>query len=291
MKLWSLAGSRQRIDGGVLFGDLPRALWSRWMVPDEHNRVATPGRVLLADGLSGARVLFGTGIGAFLKPALRERHGVEEPAHMLLRSLRAIGLRHLDIDAIILSHLHIGHAGGLLFPWRPEAQPALLFPNARYLVSNSAWRRANEPHLRDRTHFLPELVSLLDDSGRLELVRGEYSRALGESVRFHHSEGYTPGMMLPEIVGPRGRDGMVACADLIPGRAWLHAPVTGGLARSAEQLVDEKRAFLIDAHARRLRLHFACDPDVASVRLARDEDQRFVPRDPLTSLNGCALEE
>ena len=90
----------------------------------------------------------------------------------------------------------------------------------------------------------------LIDNVALELVDGEYSRALGHAVRFHYSDGHTPGLMLAEIVGEHGNGGVVFCADLIPGRAWVHLPVTMGYDRYPERLIDEKLDFLADKLAR-----------------------------------------
>src|SRR5690606_8527767 len=88
MKLWSIEGNSQRLDGGSMFGNAPRAMWARWMVPDEGNRIRLATRALLATPLNGKTVLFETGIGAFFDPNLRERFGVAESHHVLLDSLR-----------------------------------------------------------------------------------------------------------------------------------------------------------------------------------------------------------
>ena len=143
MKLWSLLGNSQKLDGGAMFGNAPRAMWAQWLPPDEGNRVPLACRALLASPLNGKTVLFETGIGAFFEPKMRERYGVVEPQHVLLESLAKAGFSHEDIDVVVLSHLHFDHAGGLLAPWS-EGQPArLLFPKARFItVSTSATRRA-----------------------------------------------------------------------------------------------------------------------------------------------------
>ena len=106
MKLWSILGNSQKLDGGAMFGNAPRAMWSQWSPPDEHNRIALACRALLASPLAGKTVLFETGIGAFFEPKLRERYGVVEGEHVLLESLRAAGFEHEDIDVVVLSHLH-----------------------------------------------------------------------------------------------------------------------------------------------------------------------------------------
>lgn len=280
MKLWSLLGNSQKLDGGAMFGNAPRAVWERWIAPDDHNRIPLACRALLASPLNGKTVLFETGIGAFFEPKLRERYGVVEDRHVLLDALRDAGFDHADIDVVVLSHLHFDHAGGLLAPWREGAAPELLFPNATFVVSRACWERAQAPHPRDRASFIPELPGLLQASGRLELVDGPHCEALGDRVRFHFSQGHTPGLMLAEIVGPErvgdeAHGGVVFCADLIPGRPWVHVPITMGYDRNPELLIDEKREFLEDKLARNVHLFFTHDPGCALAQVVRDDKGRF----------------
>ena len=289
MQLWSIPGNSQKLDGGAMFGNAPKALWSRWIEPDAQNRIPLACRCLLAKDLDGKTVLFETGIGAFFEPKLRERYGVVEERHVLLESLEAAGVSDADIDVVVLSHLHFDHAGGLLAPWREEQAPRLLFPNARFVAGRRHYERACHPHPRDRASFIPELPDLLEASGRLELVDGEHSQALGRTVRFSYSDGHTPGLMLAEIVGPDGRGGMVFCADLIPGQPWVHLPISMGYDRYPEKLIDEKRAFLEDKLARDVRLFFTHDHACASARVARDERGRYHATDALSELDGAAL--
>ena len=294
MKLWSISGNSQKLDGGAMFGNAPRAVWSKWAPPDDQNRIDLACRALLASPLAGKTVLFETGIGAFFEPKLRERYGVVEDRHVLLESLRAAGFEHEDIDVVVLSHLHFDHAGGLLAPWVEGREPELLFPTATFLVSAACWERAREPHPRDRASFIPELPGLLERSGRLELVDGTWSRTLGHAVRFHFSDGHTPGLMLAEIVGPEcadgeSRGGVVFCADLIPGRPWVHVPITMGYDRSAELLIDEKREFLADKLARNVHLFFTHDPQCALAQVTRDERGRYGTTHEVAELHARAL--
>jgi glyoxylase-like metal-dependent hydrolase (beta-lactamase superfamily II) len=288
MKLWSLEGNTQKLDGGAMFGNAPKAMWQKWIPADGQNRIPLACRCLLAMDLDGRNVLFETGIGAFFEPKLRERYGVVEDRHVLLDSLKTAGLTHEDIDVVVLSHLHFDHVGGLLAAWQENAPPRLLFPNARYLVGAMHWGRATHPHPRDRASFIPGVAELLEQSGRLEKVEGEHSRTLGKAVRFHYSQGHTPGLMLSEIAGPHGKDGVVYCADLIPGTAWAHLPVTMGYDRAPEMLIDEKRAFLEDKLARNVRLFFTHDVQCALARVTRDEKGRFGTADEMPELIGLA---
>ncbi len=282
--LTSLLGNSQRLDGGAMFGNAPRALWSRWASPDELNRIPLACRALLVDGGAGSqRVLLEAGIGAFFEPKLRERFGVVEDRHVLLDSLAGVGLSHEDIDVVVLSHLHFDHAGGLLTAWREGASPELLFPRARFVVGREAWARACSPHPRDRASFVPGLTDQLAATGRLELVEpGDAERVLGPGYRFHLSEGHTPGLLCTEV--PTARGPVVFGADLIPGTAWVHLPITMGYDRFPERLIDEKRALLEDLVERGGRLFYTHDAHTACSTVERDERGRFRAGERLATL-------
>lgn len=275
-RISAISGNSQRLDGGAMFGNAPRALWQRWIEPDERHRIPLACRAMLVEE-PGRRVLLETGIGAFFAPDLRDRYGVLEERHVLLDSLAALGLSHEDIDVVVLSHLHFDHAGGCLAPWEQGAPARLLFPNATFLVSAVHWERALAPHARDRASFVPELNALLLASGRLVLERSERSAVLGEGWRFHASDGHTPGLMLTEVELPGGP--VIFAADLIPGTAWVHTPITMGYDRFPERLIDEKQALLADLVARGGRLFYTHDPAVALSGVARDERGRFSATD------------
>lgn len=269
-------GNSQKLDGGAMFGNAPRALWSRWVAVDDRNRIDLACRAMLVrDG--ERNILCETGIGAFFPPDLRERYGVVEEEHVLLRSLAALGLSHEDIDVVVLSHLHFDHAGGLLAAWAPDAPPTLLFPNATFVVGRRAWERASHPHARDRASFVPGLVEQLEATGRVELVDGDRSAVLGDGWRFHTSDGHTPGLLLAEVALDGGP--VVFAADLVPGRPWVHLPITMGYDRFPEKLIDEKEELLTDLVARGGRLFFTHDSEVALARVARDPKGKFVPVD------------
>ena len=285
MRLWSVEGNRQRLDGGAMFGNVPRNLWGQWLVPDEQNRLEFACRCLLVQDLDGRTVLFETGIGAFFPPKLKARYGVLENEHVLLRSLAERGLAQEDVDAVVLRHLHFDHAGGLLTAFDESRPPELLFPRARFVVSKAAWERACAPHPRDRASYIPELPELLQRSRRLEVVDRPYSTMLGPAVRFDFSDGHTPGLMLSEI----GGDGGVAfCSDLIPGCPWVHLPVTMGYDRYPELLIDEKQRFLEDKLARGVRLFFTHDLDCAVATPVRD-GERFTVTAERSTLEGEQL--
>lgn len=274
-KIWSIEGNRQKLDGGAMFGNAPRALWERWATPDERNRIDLACRALLVQE-PDRTILFETGIGAFFEPRLKDRYGVVEDRHVLLDNLKDAGFSHEDIDVVVLSHLHFDHAGGLLTAWRENEPFELLFPNATYVVGAKAWDRARRPHPRDRASFVPELQVLLASSGRLEIVKDDengVSPTLGPDYRLHFSEGHTPGMMLAEIPGRYGP--ILFAADLVPGRAWVHRSITMGYDRFPERLIDEKTRLMDDLAARSGRLFFTHDPACAMARVTMDERGRY----------------
>ncbi len=286
-KLWSVRGNNQRLDGGAMFGNAPKALWSRWIAPDEKNRIPLACRALLVREPGGRTLLLETGIGAFFEPRMRERFGVVEEEHVLLDELSRLGAPHDRIDVVVLSHLHFDHAGGLLTPWREGETPSLCFPRARFVVGAGNWARAGGPHFRDRASFIPEIRALLEQSGRLEVVDGERSQVLGEDYRLHFSDGHTPGLMLVEIPSEHGP--VVFAGDLVPGRPWVHLPITMGYDRFPELLIEEKRALLEYLRERGGRLFFTHDPDVAMAGIGVDERGRFHAVDEQVSLEGLEV--
>lgn len=288
--LSSIEGNGQRLDGGAMFGHAPKALWERWALPDERNRIALACRALLIQE-RGRTILCETGIGAFMDPDSRDRFGVPEAEHRLLDSLDRLGLSHADIDVVLLSHLHFDHAGGLLTAWTPGSKPELLFPRARFVVGREAWQRAKNPHDRDRASFIPELPALLEASGRLELVEHPgpeqqgavvFSKTLGPDHPLHITYGHTPGMMLIEV--PSADGPVLFGADLVPGRPWVHRSIHMGYDRYPERLLDEKVALLDGLVARHGRIFFTHDPACAMARITRDERGRYGSTQDMASL-------
>jgi glyoxylase-like metal-dependent hydrolase (beta-lactamase superfamily II) len=281
--LTSVLGNSQRLDGGAMFGNAPKGMWEKWIPPDDKNRIPLACRCLLVR--DGARhILLEAGIGAFFEPALRERYGVVEDQHVLVESLASAGVTPEQIDVVVLSHLHFDHAGGLLTAW--PAPQGLVFPRASYVVGAEAWARAKSPHARDRASFIPGLTELIEATGRLEIVSGKTSALLGDGFTFHVSAGHTPGLLLTEVAMPDGP--VVFCADLIPGKAWVHLPITMGYDRYPELLIDEKAALLGELLGQHGRLFFTHDPVVAMGTLVRDDRGKFGITDEQRALRDLA---
>lgn len=282
MRVDSVQGNTQKLDGGAMFGNAPKAVWSKWCPADERNRIALACRAMLVRE-DGRNVLLETGIGAFFEPALRERFGVVEDRHVLLESLAALGLSPSQIDVVVLSHLHFDHAGGLLTPWREGGKPELVFDRAQVVVGREAWARANAPHARDRASFIPELQPLLEATGRLEIVEGERSRVLGDDYSFSISHGHTPGLLLTRVATPHGP--ITFMGDLVPGAPWVHLPITMGYDRYPELLIDEKHALLEQIRQQHGWVFFTHDAEVAAARIELDDKRRYRTVDALTELH------
>lgn len=278
----ALLGNAMRLDGGAMFGNVPKALWQRWLPADAENRINLACRCLLVqDGQK--LILFETGIGTFFPPHLKDRYGVVEDQHQLLQSLAILNISPSDIDVVVLSHLHFDHAGGLLTAWSSDQPLQLLFTKARYLVSKPAWERACRPHYRDRASFIPELNALLQESGRLVLIDQEKSNLLGNNFHFRYSNGHTPGMMHSVIETQHYP--IIFAADLIPGVPWVHLPVTMGYDRAPEQLIDEKQQMLEYALTTGARLFYTHDPETSLSAIAKDEQGRFIAIEKQTQLS------
>jgi glyoxylase-like metal-dependent hydrolase (beta-lactamase superfamily II) len=270
--LYSIHSNSQRLDGGAMFGNAPKALWERWYPADDENRIELACRCLLVkDG--NKRIVFEAGIGAFFPPKYRDRFGVQGTDNLLIHNLEKLGLSDKDIDIVVLSHLHFDHAGGLLSAYRENHPLELLFPNATFLVGAAHWKRACSPHNRDRASFIPELNELLKNSGRMVLINDSNSTILGDDYKFHFSNGHTVGLMLTEISSKLGP--ILFASDLIPGRAWVHRSIAMGYDRYPEKLLDEKIQILSHIVQTSGSIFFTHDPNTALSRIVLDDNGRF----------------
>lgn len=279
-KIWSIEGNRQLLDGGAMFGNVPRLVWEKWIAPDIMGRIPLACRCLLIE-VDGLHILCETGIGAFFDPKMAARFGVQSPdRHLLRENLVQIGIPPEKIDYVILSHLHFDHAGGLL-PTHQEMQQGhkdLIFPNARFVVGKEAWERALQPHARDRASFIPQLTDLLKQSGRLLMYpQDPLPAALSGRIQFLTTSGHTPGQLHTLFRGDR--ETAFFCGDLIPGRPWVHLPITMGYDRYPEQLIDEKAAIYQRATAENWLLFFTHDPAISGSHVVRSGNDKYEPTD------------
>lgn len=269
----SLTGNTQRLDGGAMYGNCPRALWETWSPPDDRHRILLACRpFLIRDGTR--TVLLEAGIGTFFEPKLQDRFGVVEKEPLLLQSLASLGVQPADIDVIVLSHLHFDHVGGMLTSWQENQQPELVFPRATVVVGKKAWERALHPHARDRASFIPRLHELLQATGKLELVEGPHCSALPENIyEFCYSDGHTPGLTMTRVRCPRGP--LTFVGDLIPGMPWVHLPITMGYDRYPELLIEEKKSLLDRVIAENGWLLYTHDPHACASRVRLSEKGKY----------------
>jgi glyoxylase-like metal-dependent hydrolase (beta-lactamase superfamily II) len=273
MQLYSVPSNNYKLDGGAMFGNAAKAVWERWMPADEHNRLRLATRALLVI-TQNETILFETGIGAYMEPKLGDRYGVDEPGHMLLKSLAQKGISPADVTRIFISHLHFDHAGGLLSAWQADREPELLFPNAKYYLGEEAWERAIHPHPRDRASFLPQLHRQLEQSQRLvRIKKGDVFSFEEFELNFFHSDGHTPGLLCADI--RYGNDRLVYASDLVPGKAWVHLPISMGYDRFPELLIDEKKALLTSLVEENAWIFYTHDPDFAVSKVQFDNEHRI----------------
>ncbi len=282
LRLHSIRGNDQRLDGGAMFGNAPRAVWQKWCPPDERGRISLACRAMLIDE-GDRKVLFETGIGTFFEPSLRDRFGVMQTEHVLLSSLAAVGLKHREVDIVVLSHLHFDHAGGLLTTFEQGMPLELLFPNAQFVASKGSVERARHPHARDKASFIPELLPLLEASERFHIVDAPELALLGPKYHFDFSDGHTPGMLHATVRGS-ARSAFFA-ADLIPGVPWVHTPITMGYDRFPERLIDEKTGLLERFVRDGTHVFFTHDFEVACAKVVK-ENGRFRADSPHRDADG-----
>jgi glyoxylase-like metal-dependent hydrolase (beta-lactamase superfamily II) len=289
-KISAVEGNRQWLDGGAMFGNAPRAVWEKWTPPDGLGRIELACRSLLIEG-EGQRVLCETGIGAFFEPKLAERYGVQTPdRHILLESLKTLGIAESEIDFVILSHLHFDHAGGLMPKYAELAagRSDLLFPKAKYVVGREAWERACKPHPRDRASFIPGMTDKLIASGRLVIVDKDVVPGLWESrLGFVRTSGHTPGQLHTVFRGDT--DSVFFAGDLVPGTAWVHLPITMGYDRYAEMVIDEKSKIYEDVTAKNRWVFYTHDAKWDMSRIVKDPSGKYMARDNRASVTRIVI--
>jgi glyoxylase-like metal-dependent hydrolase (beta-lactamase superfamily II) len=265
-RLAALLDGTFAVDGGAIFGVVPRALWERELAPDARNRVRLASRCLLAvDAESERRVLVDAGLGEAWDAKRRERFGVDRTGGGVDAALAAHGLARGDLTDVVLTHLHVDHAGGTV---RRGAggRLELAFPRATHHVQRRAWGWAHAPSERDARAFLPETFQLLEHSGRLHLVDGEGE--LVPDLELIVSEGHTVGQQLPRFHGAGTH--LTHCGDVIPTRAHLRTSWVMALDQHPLTTIEEKKVLLAQALEDDGALFFEHDPEVAACRLREE---------------------
>jgi glyoxylase-like metal-dependent hydrolase (beta-lactamase superfamily II) len=266
------------LDGGSMFGSVPKPLWSRLQPPDERNRIRLAMRCLLLEG-HGRRVLVDVGLGDKFSAKLRDIYGVEDDATSLERALAAVGLGLPDVTDVLLTHLHFDHAGGSTRREGDRLVPTL--PRARYHLQARNLENARNPNLRERASYMAENFEPLAEAGVLQLWNGAGSPWPG--IELIPAEGHTRGQQLVRV-GDAVR-ALYYVADLIPTSSHVRIPFVMGYDMAAIETMEEKRALLGRAARERAWVFLEHDPLVALGRPEPEgEDFHWAETVPATAL-------
>jgi glyoxylase-like metal-dependent hydrolase (beta-lactamase superfamily II) len=267
LRCHTLEGGTQRLDGGAMFGVVPRVLWTRRVQPDDRNRIPLALRCLLVEHPDGL-VLIDNGVGNKEDAKFLDIYGIEnqglEGATQLEDALATVGFLPRDVRWMINTHLHFDHAGGnttmdpdLEDDPRRHVRPT--FPNATYVVQKGDLELGHNRNERIRASYLPHNFDPITAAGRWRLLEGDGELLPGISVRL--TPGHVP-FHQAVLVQDRGETA-VFFADVIPTVAHLPLPWIMGYDLEPLRTLESKRRLLADAVAGGWRLVFEHDPTVA----------------------------
>jgi len=224
------------LDGGAMFGVVPRVIWEKTDPPDERNRVTLGLNVALIES-GGRRVLVDTGLGDRWDDKAVRMYRIDRSV-TLLDSLRARGLGPQDIDVVVNTHLHFDHAGGNTR--REDGRVVPTFPRARYVVQRGEWMDATRPHERSRASYRPDDFVPVAEAGLLDLVEGETEVAPG--VRVVPVGGHTKHHQM--VVAEGGGRTLAVPTDLLPTTSHVPLPFVMGYDLFPVATVEAKRRLL-----------------------------------------------
>ena len=261
-----IVSGRFRLDGGAMFGVVPKQMWQKVCPADDENRIQMAMRPLVIRG-HGKTILVDTGAGFGYGERLTKIYAFDSNVPMD-EGLKPLGLAPDDITDVLVTHLHFDHAGGAATPdgdgWR------LTFPNATHHIQRAHWEHALNPNPRDRASFFKERIEIIEREGALALYKGEWS--FGPGLDLYTFHGHTPAQQLPKLTG----DGktLFYCGDLLP--TTYHLPTPYVMAYDLQPVVsmEEKVRILEQAAREDWILFFEHDADVAACRV-EEERGRF----------------
>src|SRR5512140_1371154 len=257
------------LDGGTMFGVVPRPLWAKVNPPDERNRIELALRCLLV--IRGdRRVLIDTGMGDRWSQRQRDIYRLDRSASDLDGGLARAGVAREEITDVVLTHLHFDHAGGAVRMKGDEE--VLSFPNATHHVQRRNWAWSHHSTERDRGSFRTDLFRLLERDGTLHLIEGQQELFPGFEVFV--SEGHTVGQQLVRVEDEDKV--LVFCGDLIPTSAHLLPPWAMAYDLYPLTAMEEKRVLLAQAIEERWILAFDHDPKVAACTVKEVEGEATV---------------
>ncbi|MBI4478287.1 MAG: methylmalonyl-CoA epimerase [Acidobacteria bacterium] len=270
LELISLSDGFFRLDGGAMFGVVPKVLWSRHIEPDDRNRIRLGLRPLV---VRGARtMLIDAGVGDKLDAKLTDIYGLERASH-LDHSLAAAGLTPESIDIVLATHLHFDHAGGLTMRG-DDGRIRPRFPRAQYVIRRGEWEDAMTPNQRTRASYFPENYAPLAEARVLQLVDADTTIMPGVKVR--RSGGHTPHHQV--VVVESGGHTAVFAADLVPTVAHLPEPWVMGYDLLPLDTMRFKATLLAEAVKGGHVMFFEHDPEVAAGIVVEEGGKRWVER-------------
>ena len=269
LRCHTLEGGLQRLDGGAMFGVVPRVLWEKAAPPDARHRIPLAMRCLLVEHPDGL-VLIDTALGnkeerKFLDIYGMENAGTEGPTQ-LEDALAAAGFRPDDVRWVINTHLHFDHAGGNTRRDPAGGPPLLSFPSASYVVRRQELDFARHTNERTRASYLPPNFEPVAEAGRFTLVDDDVEFLPGIHLRL--TPGHVP--FHQAVLVRSGGDTAAFIADLIPTTAHLRLPWIMGYDLEPLRTLETKRALLREAAAERWLLVFEHDPVVPFGRAVLD---------------------
>lgn len=254
-----------RLDGGAMFGVVPRTLWSQSCPPDEHNRIRMNMNCLFVE-TERERIVIETGIGDKWSAKHEAMYGIARRGPLAESLKAATGYGAEEITIVVNTHLHFDHAGGNTT--RGAAGDIVAaFPNARYFVSRDEYRHAESPHERDRASYLPENWRPLTQTGQLELKDADYEVVPG--LRMETFAGHSRTMQCARL--ERGGRTLFGFADLVPMRAHVSPAWIMGYDLYPVETLEAKRRLLPQAARENWLCLFYHEPDNPLCRVSEIE--------------------
>jgi len=277
-ELYSVVTGSLRLDGGAMFGVVPKVLWGNATDVDDLNRIPLATRTLLAVDRGRSRViLVDTGCGTKWNPKAAQRYAVTHDPEAIPNALRRTGLTVEQVTDVIVTHAHFDHNGGLTF-WRnePGGELRLHYPQARHWIHRRHWEHAHHPFVKDRASFLLEDFHPLEKAGVLHFVEGEAPESPFEGVEWFISHGHTPYLLHP-VLGT-GEQRLMFVSDLVP--TVNHLRLTWVMAYDVEPLrtIEEKESIYKLCLKNEVLIAFPHDPRVGGVAIVGEIERPIVSR-------------
>lgn len=255
-----------KLDGGAMFGVVPKSIWNRLNPADENNMCSWALRSILIEDEDRV-ILVDTGMGNKQDEKFFSHYYLHGEAS-LTSSLEQAGFKKEDITDVIHTHLHFDHCGGAIERVGDALVPA--FPNARYWSNERHWKWATEPNAREKASFLKENILPMQTSGKLSMIEvNEPLTSFTKNVSIRFAHGHTDAMMLPQFT-MNGRT-FVFMADLLPSAAHLPIPYVMAYDMFPLTSLQEKKSFLEEAVERDYVLIFQHDPKIVACTLHRTD--------------------